>query len=298
MDDQTSETADIDNNYLRSRPNFAVGGEHGHVQVSVWSSVTIRLDKHTPVSVLQPQLQMELTSYTWFDENNSLVLHHSFRDSLERHYPWRDDETQTPWTVDFDISEVTASKIRCSNGRHPLHDKYMLSYSFENPIDYQRFQTMFRRKSFIRDYAITSIDCDRKDTLMKKEQCIKSWQSNEGISLTIPVSLKSSGSSPLWKIKHIEITASWMKWESIKTNAIKARYRKAHEASSSQVPTPFRRRSSLFYDRLKQRSPPAPTIDEDTIADPSLARQWPSFLIKFISSEGGFISLFAIAELD
>jgi hypothetical protein len=282
------------------RPNFRVGGEHGDGQVSIWGSVTILLDKHIPVSISQPQLQMELTSYTWSDENNNFILQHSFKDALERHYLWRDDETETPWTVDFDIGEVSASKIRCTNGRHPLHDKYMLSYIFENLVDYQRFQTMFRRKPFVRDYAITSIDCDRKDTLTKKNQCVKSWQSNEGISLTIPVSLKSAGSNPLWKIKHIEIAASWMNWESVKTSAIKAGYRKTHTASSSQVPTPFRRRPSFLqvYDRLKQRSPPASTVDEDTIADPTLVQQWPSFLITFISSEGEFTSFPAIAGLD
>ena len=178
MDDQIPETADNDDKYPPGRPDFRIGGEHGHGQVSIWGSVTIFLDKHEPVSISQPHLQMELTSYTWFDENNRLVLQHSFEDSLGLHYLWRDDPTTTPWTVEFDIGEVSASKIRCSDGRHTLHDKYVPSYMFENLIDYQRFQTMFRRKSFIRDYAITSIDCGRKDTLVEREQCIKSWQLN------------------------------------------------------------------------------------------------------------------------
>jgi hypothetical protein len=289
MDKQNSQSAVIDEESLPGQPVSRADGQYDSGRVLMNGPVTILLDEHKTLHLLRPQIQIKLADYTWFDEDNKPVLHHSFNDSLKHHHLWKDDETQTPWTVDFDIGEIGASKVRCSSDHHLPHDKLMLSYKFANFTDYQRFQTTFRGKSFIRDYDITFIDCSRHDTLKEKKQCIKSWKSNAKLSLTIPVSLRSPGPNSSWKIKHIEIMASWMAWESVKTKAVKAEYRKTHKTPSLfQEPTPIRRRSSLLqaFVRSKHSSPSVSSTEEESTASPSFAQQWPSFVIRFSSSAG------------
>jgi hypothetical protein len=289
MDKQTSQFAAVGDKSSSGQPVFRVDGQYDSGQVLMNGSVTIRLDEHKTIHVSRPQLQVKLSDYTWFDEDNKPVLRHSFNDPLKHHHLWKDDETKSPCTVDFDIGEIGASKIRCSDNHHLPHDGLMLSYEFTDSTDYQRFQTMFRCKAFIRDYDITFVDCSRHDTLKEKKQCIKLWKSNSELLLTIPVSLRSSGPKAPWKIKHIEIMARWMEWESVKTKAVKAEYKKTHKTTPlPQEPTPVRRRSSLLraFVRSKHPSPSISSLEEEITANPSLAQQWPSFLIKFGSSAG------------
>ncbi|KAM0715003.1 hypothetical protein Q7P37_009468 [Cladosporium fusiforme] len=286
MDHQTLHAAS-DDNFFRVGSSSHTNGQYGVRETRMEGSVTIRLERHDPVPTYQPQLQVKPSEYTWLDENDSCIIYHKFKNSLDVHYLWKDDETRHPWTVEFDIGEIMASEVSCDHHQTP-HRKSMLSYEFSSLNDYKRFQSMFRGKRFIRDYDITSIDFGRSDILKKKKQCIKSWELNADITLTIPVSQKApTGSHPSWVIKHLEIPTSWMKWERTKTKAVKAEYKKAcKEPSAVDDPAPVRRRSSLLeaFSRTKQHSPSVSSTEDETRATPGLAPKWSKFVIEF--SEG------------
>lgn len=278
MDNQSAETAINDNDYF-------------HLE----GSVTIFLDGHAPVVISRPNLEIKPCEYTWLDENDQSVLRHHFRDSLHRHHVWKNDETQTSWTVDFDLDQLEMSDVWCSDIclKKP-HHKSMLSFRFSRLDDYKNFQSVFRGKRFVNDYEITSLECGRRDTLREKDQCIKAWESNAELTLTIPVSQISHGlGGARWRIEHIEIMVCWMKWGKFKTKGVKAEYRKSHnEIPVGEKSPPVCRRSSLLQtlSRSKQRSPSSPSIQEEIQAPQSFAREWPRFSIEFSNSTGKTIA--------
>lgn len=274
MEYQSAETAINENDYFRLE-----------------GSVTILLERHAPVVISQPMLEIKPCEYTWLYEDGQSVLRHHFRDPLNNHYLWKNDETQTPWTVDFDLEQLEVSDVWCSEKclKTP-HHKSMLSFIFSRHDDYKYFQSIFRGKRFINDYEITSLECGRRDTLKEKDQCIKAWELNAELTLTIPVSRLSHGlGGARWHIEHIEVMISWMRWEKVKTKGVKAAYRKSrNEAPVVEKPPPVRRRSSLLQalSRSKPRSPSAPSMEEEIQAPQSFAQEWPKFLIEFSNSTG------------
>lgn len=292
MDHQTLEAA-FDNNSLRGDGVLHTNGHHAGSETRMKGSVTVFLERHDPVPLSRPWLQVKPSEYTWSDENGHQALRHSFRDALRNHHLWKDDDTRTPWTVDFDAGEIAASEVRCLDDRHLPHHKSMLSYVFSVADDYKRFQTVFRGMRFINDHEIASINCKGHDTYKEKRQDIKSWESNAMVFLTIPVSLRSPGSSPPWKIKHVEVMASWMTWEKVKSKAVKAELKKDYDEDSldKERAPPIRRTSSSLLrafhiskgHRFSVSSP-----HDDTRTIPSSAQQWPRFFIEFSSTTGQF----------
>lgn len=283
MDGQILGPAALDDSSAPSRAIYHVDRQYDGDQVLMEGSVTLLLDRHPSMIILRPQLRVNATEYTWYDESNKRALCHRFNNPMRYHHIWKSDETRTSCTVDFDMSVISASKIQCSKDGHSPHSNHMLSYVFASPADYQRFQTMIRGKTFGRDYDIKSIDCDRSNTLKQKDQCIKSWRSNGDLSLTIPVSVRSTGSAPAWKIEHIEIMASWMEWQVVKPKSVKATYRTKR---SSMVHQPGRDRGHVFSWRRASQPVPASHTQEITTASPDFRQQWPSFVIDFSNSAG------------
>lgn len=275
-----------------SAPAQAVGHldeQYDGRKILIEGSITILLDHHAPKHISRPHLRANVAHYTWFDESNECALRHSFNDPLKNHHVWRDDETQTPWTVDFDMGVISASKVKCWHNAHSPHRNYMLSYVFTHAADYQRFQTMFRSKEFCRDYETKSIDCDRSNTLKQKTQCIKSWKSNENLSLTIPVSVRSTGPGPAWKIEHVELTATWMEWQSLKPKSVKATYRRVSRRPS--LAQEWARNHGHAFFRRRSSQPVSSTLDAEAIttADPSFMKKWPSFVIEFSNVAGKIV---------
>lgn len=244
------------------------------------------------IDCLRPKLRVKSSDYTWLDENDNVILNHVFRDSLANHHPWRDDTTQTPWTVDFHTGEMNVSEVRCRNDHQQTHHKSM-SYEFSNSNDYALFHTKIRGKQFIREYEIESVAWMHRNTHKEKRQWIKSLKSSSETSVAIPITLKGPGPASHWKIKHVEITASWMKWDRVGNKEVKAEVKKADKkrSSSSEEPAPLRRSSSswLMSIRSKRSSPPAATSLEQFTVPSSFGQEWHKVTIGFSETKGKIV---------
>lgn len=294
MDGQSLGPAALDDSSVPSRAVHHVDRQYDGEQVLMEGSVTIILDDHPEILVLRPQLRVNATEYTWYDESDKRALRHRFDSPMRYHHIWKNDETQTSRTVDFDTGVISASKVQCSDNGHPSHKNLMLSYVFTHPADYQRFQSTIRGKTFSCDYDIKSIDCGRSNTLEKKDQCIKTWMLDGKLSVTIPVSVGSPGHRPNWKIEHIELVATWMEWQVHKHKSVKAKYRTRR---SSMVQELGRGRGNLFPWRRPSQPVPDSDLPEITMADPEFRQTWPAFVIEFSSSAGKITPYYYWASL-
>lgn len=273
---------------------------HGDGDVLMEGLLTIVLGerelKPEVIPCLRPRLQVRSSEYTWLDENDNAIIRHTFRNSLTNHHLWRDDDTQTPWTVDFHTDEMNVSEVKLRNVPHQTHHKSM-SYEFSNPNDYALFHSKFRGKQFIREYEIASVAWAHCDTHVEKRQWIKLWRSSAETSVTIPITLKGPSPASRWKIKHVEITATWMRWDRVGTKEVKAEVKKADKkrSSSSEESASLRRVSSswIVSIRPKRSSPPVATRLEQSTVPPSLAQEWHKVTIVFRETRGKIVfSLF------